>query len=88
MGLKHRYYWFPKTLEMFQAEEKDSPRPKKYHVVCVDACKKGLGRVPYRDIGKIKVQRKHCGPKEATWELEDAMRLAHPFLVQFCRELR
>ena len=60
------YCWFPKTLEMFQVEEKDSPRPEKYPVVCVDACKKGLGRFPDHAIGKIKVQRKHCGPKEAT----------------------
>ena len=73
---------------MFQAKEKDSPRPKKYPVVCVDSCKKGLGRVPECPIGQIKVQRKYCGPKEATWELGDAMQLAHPFLVQFCRALR
>ena len=31
-------------------------------------------------IGQVKVQWEHYGPKEATWELEDAMRLAHPFL--------
>ena len=29
LGLEPRYCWLPKTLEMFQAEEKDSPRPKK-----------------------------------------------------------
>ena len=69
----------PKTLEMFQAEEKDSPRLEKYLVVCVDACNQGLGKVPDRAIGQIKVQKKHCGPEEAKWELEDAMRLAHPF---------
>ena len=70
-------------------EEKDSPRPeKKDHVVCADTCKQGLGRVLDRAIGQIKVQRKHCGPEEATWKLEDAMQLAHPFLVQFCRALR
>ena len=85
--LENRYCWLPKTLEMFQVEEKDSARPGKDLVACVDACNKGLGRVPYRAIGKIKVQRKHCGPEEATWELEDSMRLAHPFLVQFCRAL-
>ena len=33
-----------------------------------------------RAIGKVKVQWEHYGPAEATWELEDAMRLAHPFL--------
>ena len=88
LGLEHRYFWLLKTLEMFQAEEKDSPSPKKYLVVCVDACKQGFGRVPDHAIGQIKVHRKHCGPKEATWELEDAMRLEHPALVQFCRELR
>ena len=33
-----------------------------------------------RVIGQVKVQWEHYGPKEATWELEDAMRLAHPFL--------
>ena len=49
--LEHRYCWFPKTLEMFQAEEKDSPRLEKYLVVCANACKQGLGKVPYRAIG-------------------------------------
>ena len=33
-----------------------------------------------RAIWKVKVQWENYGPKEATWELEDAMRLAHPFL--------
>ena len=28
----------------------------------------------------LKVQWEHYKPEEATWELEDAMRLAHPFL--------
>ena len=32
-----------------------------------------------RAIGQVKVQWKHYEPKEATWELEDAMRLAPPF---------
>ena len=32
-----------------------------------------------RAIGQVKVQWEHYGPKEATWELEDAMRLEHPF---------
>ena len=49
--LEHRYCWFPKTLEMFQVEEKDSPRLEKDHVVYADACKQGLGRVPDRAIG-------------------------------------
>ena len=31
-------------------------------------------------IGHVKVQWEHYGPEEATWELEDAMQLAHPFL--------
>ena len=31
-------------------------------------------------IWQVKVQWEHYGPKEATWEIEDAMRLAHPFL--------
>ena len=31
-------------------------------------------------IGQVKVQWEHYKPEEATWELEDAMRLAHPFL--------
>ena len=33
-----------------------------------------------RAIGQVKVQWQHFGPEEATWELKDAMRLAHPFL--------
>ena len=68
---------------MFQAKEKDSPRPEKYPVVCVDACKQGLGRVLDSSMGQIKVQRKHYGPKEATWKIEDDIRLAHPFWFNF-----
>ena len=36
-------------------------------------------------IGKVKVQRENCGHEEAAWELEDAMRLAHPFLFEFAK---
>ena len=36
-----------------------------------------------RAMGMVKVQWEHYGPEEATWELEDAMRLAHPFLFNF-----
>ena len=35
-----------------------------------------------RAIGQVKVQWEHYGPDEATWELEDAMKLAHPFLFK------
>ena len=34
-------------------------------------------------IGQVKVQWEHYGPEEATWELEDSMRLARPFLFKF-----
>ena len=64
---------------MLLAKEKESPILEKDPMVCPDACKKGLGKVPNRAIGQIKVQRKHCSPEEATWKLKDAMRLAHPF---------
>jgi hypothetical protein len=33
-----------------------------------------------RAIMQVKVQWKHFGADEATWELEDAMRMAYPFL--------
>ena len=33
-----------------------------------------------RAIGHVKVQWEHYGPKEATWKLEYAMQLTHPFL--------
>ena len=33
-----------------------------------------------RVVGQVKVQWKHYGPDEATWEMEDSMQLAHPFL--------
>ena len=32
-------------------------------------------------IKHVKVQWKHFGPDEATWELEDAMKEAYPFLL-------
>ena len=35
-----------------------------------------------RAIGQVKVQWEHYRLEEATWELEDAMRLAHPFLFK------
>ena len=31
-----------------------------------------------RTIAQVKVQWKHFGPDEATWEMEDAMRQAYP----------
>ena len=31
-------------------------------------------------VRQVKVQWEHYSPNESTWELEDAMRLAHPFL--------
>ena len=34
-------------------------------------------------VGQVKVQWKHYGLDEATWELEDAMRVAHAFLFNF-----
>ena len=34
-------------------------------------------------VGQVKVQWKHYGPDEATWEMEDAVRLAHPILFNF-----
>ena len=33
-----------------------------------------------RTIAQVKVQWKHFGPDEATWEMEDAMRHAYPIL--------
>ena len=33
-----------------------------------------------RSIKQVKVQWEHYAPEEATWELEDSMQLAHPFL--------
>ena len=35
-----------------------------------------------RSIGQVKVQWKHLGPDEATWELERNMREAYPELFQ------
>ena len=36
-----------------------------------------------RTIAQVKVQWKHFGPDEATWEMEDAMRQAYPILFTF-----
>jgi hypothetical protein len=33
-----------------------------------------------RTIAQVKVQWRHFGPDEATWEMEDAMRQAYPIL--------
>jgi hypothetical protein len=33
-----------------------------------------------RVVVQVKVQWKHFGVDEATWELDDAMRMAYPFL--------
>ena len=32
------------------------------------------------------MQWEHYSPKEATWELKDAMGLAHPFLFKFAKQ--
>jgi hypothetical protein len=34
-------------------------------------------------IAGVKVQWKHFGPDEATWEMEDSMKHAYPFLFTF-----
>ena len=54
-------------------------------MVWIDACNQGLGRVLNHAIGQAKVSWKHPDPNEATWELEDAMRLAHPFWFNFVK---
>jgi hypothetical protein len=36
-----------------------------------------------RTIAQVKVQWKHFGPDEDTWEMEDAMRQAYPILFTF-----
>ena len=41
-----------------------------------------------RAIGQEKVQWEHYSFEEATWELEDAMLLTHPFLFRVCGTLR
>jgi hypothetical protein len=35
-----------------------------------------------RAIRQVKVQWKHLSPEEATWEMEDHMREAYPFIFQ------
>ena len=34
-------------------------------------------------VEQVKVLWKQYGPAKATWELEDSMRLTHPFLFNF-----
>jgi hypothetical protein len=36
-----------------------------------------------KTIAHVKVQWKHFGPNEATWEMEDAMKQTYPFLFTF-----
>jgi hypothetical protein len=38
-------------------------------------------------IAQVKVQWKHFGPDEATWEMEDAMRQAYPILFTSIHEI-
>jgi hypothetical protein len=42
-------------------------------------------KTPLRNIkiAEVKVKWKHFGPDEDTWEMEDAMRHAYPFLFNF-----
>ena len=40
-----------------------------------------------RTIAQVKVQWKHFGPDEATWEMEDAMRQAYPILFTSVHEI-
>jgi hypothetical protein len=40
-------------------------------------------RLQNRTIAQVKVQWKHFGPDEATWEMEDAMKLAYPILFTY-----
>ena len=49
---------------MFQAKEKDSPRPRKSSRSC-----------HWRGRG----EKEHHGPDDATWEMGGAKPLAHPF---------
>jgi hypothetical protein len=35
------------------------------------------------NIAQVKVQWKYFGPDEATWEMEDAMKHAYPFLFTY-----
>ena len=39
-----------------------------------------------QDVGQVKVQWEHYNADEATSELEDAMRLAHPFFSNFVEQ--
>ena len=48
--------------------------------ICKETTKWNQGGVPDRTVGQVKVQRKHHSPDTATWESEDAMLFAHPFL--------
>ena len=40
----------------------------------------GNPSTPNITIAQVKVQWKHFGPDEATWEMEDAMKWAYPIL--------
>ena len=81
---------------MFQAVENDSPRLERGSVVCTEACNQGFRGVRAQDNCVVGPRRSYRSyhwtsemdkdlhdPDEATWELEGAMRLAHPFLFNF-----
>ena len=64
--------------DVIEVEPKGEFQTKQLHIL-----DKKVTMLMNQAIGQIQVHWKHYGLDEAMWELEDAMRLTHPFLFNF-----
>ena len=64
--------------DVIQVEPKGEFRIKPMHIL-----DRKVTMLWNRAIWQVKVQWEDFRPEEATWELEDTMQLAHPFLFNF-----
>ena len=56
---------------MFQAEDKDSPRPRKYFVVCTNACNQGLGGFLIQDNHVVCYESRKLKDHERNYDTHD-----------------
>ena len=83
ISLLNKYIHVPNHVINWYVIQVEPEREFQIEPICILDRKAAMLR--NRAIGQVKVQWEHYGPEEATWELEDAMRLAHPFLFNFVK---